>query len=142
MPLTRSRERHTVIPAVRSTAVQFLTSVQPIKIIRVLQYQPIKTRVKETEKPDSYRRTTLVDLFQKFEIGEKEGKEEEKKRKKRGRKGKRREKKRGVVKANSTKILECHRKQTEVRSGLRFLPFEEGAGRKRKFLVRNLRSVA
>ena len=58
MPLTRSRERHTVIPAVRSTAVQFLTSVQPIKIIRVLQYQPIKTRVKETEKPDSYRRTT------------------------------------------------------------------------------------
>ena len=84
----------------------------------------------------------LVDPFQKFEIGEKEGEKEEKKRKKRGRKGKRREKKRGVVKANSTKILECHRKQTEVRSGLRFLPFEEGAGRKRKFLVRNLRSVA
>jgi len=84
----------------------------------------------------------LVDPFQKFEIGEKERKEEEKKRKKRGRKGKRREKKRGVVKANSAKILECHRKQTEVQSGLRFLPFEEGAGQKRKFLVRNLRSVA
>ena len=86
--------------------------------------------------------TGLVEPFQKFEIGEKERKDEEKKRTKRGRKGKRREKKRGVVKANSAKIHESHRKQTEVQSGLRFLPFEEGAGQKRKFLVRNLRSVA
>ena len=70
----------------------------------------------------------LVDPFQNFEIGEKEGKEEERKRKKRGRKGKRREEKRGVVKANSAKIHESHRKQTEVQSGLRFLPFEEGDG--------------
>ena len=84
----------------------------------------------------------LVEPFQKFEIGEKERKEEEKKRKKRGRKGKRREKKREAAKVNSAKVLECHRKQMEVQSGIRFLPFEEGAGRKRKFLVRNLRSVA
>ena len=33
---------------------------QPIKTIHVSQYQPIKTRVKETEKVESYRRTTLI----------------------------------------------------------------------------------
>ena len=65
MPLTRSRERHTcgaqhccTVPDVSANSNICVLKFQPIKIIRVLQYQPIKTRVKETEKLDSYRRTT------------------------------------------------------------------------------------
>jgi hypothetical protein len=71
MPLTRSRERHTcgaqhccTVPDVSANSNICVLKFQPIKIIRVLQYQPIKTRVKETEKLDSYRRTTHDRLVQ------------------------------------------------------------------------------
>ena len=70
MPLTRSRERHTcgaqhccTVPDVSANSKICVLKFKPIKIIRVLQYQPIKTRVKETEKPDSYRRTTHLHTF-------------------------------------------------------------------------------
>jgi hypothetical protein len=70
MPLTRPRERHTcgaqhccTVPDVSANSNICVLKFQPIKIIRVIQYQPIKTRVKETEKPDSYRRTTLGGLY-------------------------------------------------------------------------------
>jgi len=48
------------VPDVSANSNICVLKFQPIKIIRVLQYQPIKTRVKETEKPDSYRRTTQL----------------------------------------------------------------------------------
>ena len=50
------------VPDVSANSNICVLKFQPIKIIRVLQYQPIKTRVKETEKPDSYRRTTPAGL--------------------------------------------------------------------------------
>ena len=58
-------ERHTcgaqqycTVSDVSANSNTYVLQFQPIKTIRGLQYQPIKTRVKETEKLDSYRRTT------------------------------------------------------------------------------------
>jgi len=67
MPLTRSRERHTcgaqhccTVPDVSANSNICVLKFKPIKIIRVLQYQPIKTRVKESQKLESRRATPSI----------------------------------------------------------------------------------